>query len=233
MSSDALSPGVVIIVGVLLTIAALSVYVSRVYLPMKIRSAYLKSITALAAAVETKDSGTVGHAQRVAELTEAVARRLGVRGRDLERIQYAALLMDIGKANVPQSLLTKRDPLTPEEWEVLKSHSRLGAEMVAAVPFLADLAEYVLHHHEYWDGSGYPEGLAGEQIPLASRILAIAADYDAVVSDRPYRPRPLSPEEAIEEIRRDIGAKYDPAVAEVFLEMAAGESAVSEVVRAA
>ena len=222
------TPGVVITGGILLSIAVLSVYVSRVYLPAKIRSAYLKSITVLAAAVETKDSGTVGHAQRVAEITVEVARRLGVEGSELERIQYAALLMDMGKANVPQALLNKSDPLTRGEWAILQSHPRLGAEMVAAVPFLADLEEIVLHHHEFCDGTGYPSGLAGEQIPLASRVLCVAADYDAMISDRPYHPRPLSPQEAIEEIRRGAGAKYDPRVVEVFLDMLAAEHVVAE-----
>ncbi|MCX8053770.1 MAG: HD-GYP domain-containing protein [Armatimonadetes bacterium] len=222
------TPGVMITGGILLSIAALSIYVSRVQLPAKIRKAYLKSITALAAAVETKESGTVGHAQRVARLTVELARRLGLEGRDLERIEYAALLMDMGKANVPQRLLNKSDPLTSEEWEILKSHPKLGAEMVAAVPFLADLKEIVMHHHELWDGTGYPDGLAGEDIPLASRILCVTADYDAMISDRPYHTRPLTPEEAIEEIRKGSGTKYDPRVAEVFLEMLDSENAIAK-----
>lgn len=211
---------VVLIVLFAVSMTALSVYVSRIYLPRKIKKAYVKSITALAAAVETRDSGTVGHAQRVAEITVDVARRLGITGRDLEKIEYAALLMDIGKASVPQALLNKREPFEPEEWEVVQSHSRFGAEMVLAVPFLADIADYVLHHHEYWDGTGYPDGLVGEQIPLASRILSVAADYDAMVSERPYHP-PMSASQAIEEIRSYSGIKYDPAVVEIFLEMAA------------
>lgn len=210
---------VILIVLFAVSITVLSVYVSRIYLPRKIKRAYVKSITALAAAVETRDSGTVGHAQRVAEITVNVARRLGITGKDLERIEYAALLMDIGKASVPQALLNKREPFEPEEWEVVQSHSRLGAEMVSEVPFLADIADYVLHHHEYWDGTGYPEGLAGEQIPLASRILSVAADYDAMVSERPYHP-PMSVSQAIEEIRKYSGIKYDPAVVEIFLEIA-------------
>ena len=221
------TPGVLLTGGILLSIAVLSVYVSRVYLPAKIKSAYRKSITAFAAVVETKDSGTVGHAQRVAQLTSEVARILGVEGRELERIEYAALLMDMGKANVPQALLNKRDPLTQEEWEILKSHSRLSAEMVTAVPFLAGLDKIVLHHHEYWDGTGYPSGLAGEQIPLASRILCVAADYDAIISERPYHPRPLGPREAIDEIRKGAGARYDPRVVEVFLDMLAAEHGVA------
>ncbi|MDH7602949.1 MAG: HD-GYP domain-containing protein [Armatimonadota bacterium] len=203
----------------LLSLAALSIYVSRVYLPARIKAAYLKSITVLAAAVETRDSGTLGHAQRVAELTTETARRLGLQGHDLERIQYAALIMDMGKARVPHALLNKKDPLTPEEWEVLKSHPKLSAEMIGAVPFLADLTDIVLHHHELWDGSGYPDGLAGEQIPLASRILCVAADYDAMISERPYHVRPLSPDEAAQQIRLGSGTRYDPRVVEVFLEV--------------
>lgn len=233
MSDNPLSPGVIAIGGVAVVICALSVWFSRVYLPMKIKAAYRKSITALAAAVETKDSGTVGHAKRVASLTVEVARRLGVTGRELERMEYAALLRDIGKANVPQSLLSKSDALTPGEWEALQSHATLGAEMVTAVPFLADTAHYVRHHHEYWDGSGYPDGLAGEEIPLGSRILAVASDYDAMISDRPYHAVPMGHAEALEEIRRESGVRYDPKVVTVFLEVVEDSSVIEEVGAAA
>lgn len=219
MLSDLLNPGLVIIVGALVSITAISIYVSRVYVPVKIRTAYVKSITALAAAVETKESGTIGHAERVAELTVDTARRLGMSNYDVERVHYAALLMDIGKANVPQSVLNKKDPLTSEEWEKVKSHPVQGAEMVAAVPFLADLEKHVRHHHEYFNGSGYPDGLKGEEIPLASRILAVAADFDAMTSARPYHSHVLSYDEACEEIRRGSGEKYDPRVVAAFLDM--------------
>lgn len=219
MHSNPLDPAVLVIEFILLSLTVLSLYVSRCFLPRKMRKAYIKSITALAAAVEAKDSGTVGHAQRVAELAVDLAKRLGVEGRRLDRIEYAALLMDMGKANVPHRLLNKREPLTPEEWKVLQSHPKLGAEMAAAVPFLEDLADFVLHHHEYWDGSGYPDGLKGEEIPLESRILCVAADYDAMISERPYHPRPLTREEALQEIRNGAGRKYDPRVVGAFLEM--------------
>ncbi|MCE5314941.1 MAG: HD-GYP domain-containing protein [Armatimonadota bacterium] len=219
MSNINLTPGVLFFVFISLSISVMSLYVSRRYLPTKMKSAYLKSITALAAAVETKDSGTVGHAQRVAQLAVAVARRLDLQGHILERIEYAALLMDIGKANVPQAILNKKNPLTEAEWMMIQSHSGLGSEMVAAVPFLADLQGYILHHHEYWDGSGYPEGLQGEDIPLPSRILAVAADYDAMISQRPYHPHPMTHTEAINEIKRYLGTKYDPNVGKAFVEM--------------
>lgn len=220
MLDNLLDPGVLVIGLAAISVSALSLYVSRVYLPAKMKSAYLKSITVLAAAVETKDSGTIGHAQRVAETTKAVARRLGITGKELERIEYAALLRDIGKANVPHAVLNKRDPLTMEEWCIVKSHSKLGAEMVGAVPFLADCGNLVLHHHEYWDGTGYPDGLKGEEIPLGSRILAVTSDYDAMISDRPYHhSEPMTPEEASKAIEEGSGIKYDPTVAKVMVEV--------------
>lgn len=219
MWGSMLSPGVIAITIAALTISGLSLYVSRVFLPRRMKSAYLKSITVLAAAVETKDSGTVGHAQRVAELTKAVARRLGITGKELERIEYAALLRDIGKADVPHAILNKAGPLTENEWNVVKSHAALGADMVAAVPFLADCAPYVRHHHEYWDGTGYPDGLKGEQIPLGSRILAATSDYDAMISERPYHTQPMTPREAVEEIRAGSGTRYDPVVVEILTDI--------------
>jgi len=219
MGSPTFTPGVIVTTIISLAILVASVYVSRLYLPRKIKRAYLNSITVLAAAVETRDMGTLGHAQRVAQLTVDLARRFGIQGRGLERMEYAALLMDMGKANVPQAILNKQGPLTSEEWEIVKTHPQLGADMVAGVPFVADLKDFILHHHEYWNGTGYPDGLRGEEIPLESRILSIAADYDALVSERPYRPRRLSPRDAVEEIRASLGVKYDPTVGQAFVEM--------------
>lgn len=226
MLRDLLDPGVAIISIAALSISAVSMYVSRAMLPAKMKRAYLRSITALAAAVETKDSGTVGHAQRVAELTVAVAQRMGIEGRKLERIEYAALLRDIGKANIPQAILTKTSPLTESEWQTVQAHTLLGADMVAAVPFLADTADYVRHHHECWDGSGYPDSLKGEDIPLGSRILAATSDYDAMISERPYHAEPMTPERAMEEIRAGSGIKYDPVVVEVFSDLLAERLAI-------
>lgn len=215
-------PGVLAIGGAAVSISVLSLYVSRAYLPAKMKSAYRKSITVLAAAVETKDSGTVGHAQRVAEMTIEIAQRMGIQGKALERIEYAALLRDIGKANVPHAVLNKRDPLTEEEWEIIKSHAELSAEMVGSVPFLAGCARLVLHHHEYWDGTGYPDGLKGEDIPLESRILAATSDYDAMVSHRPYHPEPMTPKQAMHEIIAGSGVRYDPVVVETFVDVLEG-----------
>lgn len=219
MLPEVFNPGVTAVSIAALSMSGLGMYVSRVMLPAKMKRAYVKSITALAAAVETKDSGTVGHAKRIAELTVAVAQIMEIKGRELERIEYAALLRDIGKSVIPQAVLAKTSPLTRSEWEVVKSHTVLGADMVAAVPFLTDTADYVRHHHECWDGSGYPDNLRGEQIPLGSRILAVTSDYDAMISQRPYHMHPMAPHRAMEEIRAGAGIKYDPDVVEAFLKV--------------
>ena len=210
------TPGVIaaVIFAVLITI--LSWYYSSVYQPRKMERAYKRSLYTLAAAVETRDSGTIGHAERVADYAVAVADLLGIKKRERLRIEYAALLRDIGKVNVPASLLNKRTKLEPDEWEKVKAHVNAGADIVSAVPFLSFLSDLILHHHECWDGSGYPDGLAGNEIPLGSRILAVTTDYDAIISDRPYhesQPR----EVAVGEIKAGRGTKYDPAVVDAFL----------------
>jgi putative nucleotidyltransferase with HDIG domain len=178
--------------------------------------AYRKALYALAAAVETRDSGTIGHAKRVADYAVAVADEMGIKRTERIRIEYAALLRDIGKVNIPASLLNKSTPLDQKEWEEVQRHAELGAEIVQAVPFLSFLSDVILHHHECWDGSGYPDGLVGDAIPLASRILAVTTDYDAITSERPYH-EPRSPKVAVEEIESGKGSRYDPAVVDAFL----------------
>ncbi len=211
--------GVIAITIAALSVSGASMYVSRIMLPRKMKAAYLRSISVLAAAVETKDSGTIGHAHRVAEMTKAIAKSLGISGKELERIEYAALLRDIGKANVPHAILNKVGALTEEEWDIVKNHSVLGADMVEAVPFLADCAPYVRHHHEHWDGTGYPKGLKGEEIPLGSRILAATSDYDAMISERPYHAEPMTSRQALEVIKAGSGSKYDPVVAKILTDL--------------
>ncbi len=152
----------------------------------------------------------------MADYALAVAVDMGIPKSELHKIEYAALLRDIGKVNVPASLLNKSTALTPEEWEQVKNHASLGARIVQAAPFLSFLSDVILHHHECWDGSGYPDGLAGEDIPLASRILAVTTDYDAITSDRPYHSS-QPPEVAIDEIKSGRGTRYDPVVVDSFL----------------
>ena len=211
-----LSAPVYIAIAIAALVTLGSWYYSIFYQPRKMQRAYRKALYALAAAVETRDSGTIGHAKRVAEYAVAVADELGIKRAERIRIEYAALLRDIGKVNVPAWLLNKSTPLEENEWEEVKRHAELGAEIVKAVPFLSFLSDVILHHHECWDGSGYPDGLAGEAIPLASRILAVTTDYDAITSERPYHEsRP--PEVAIEQIINGKGTRYDPAVVDAFL----------------
>ena len=205
-----------IAVGIAMVVTLGSWYYSAFYQPRKMERAYRRALYALAAAVETKDSGTIGHAKRVADYALAIAGELGVDRKDRLLIEYSALLRDIGKVKVPASLLNKSTPLEQDEWEAVKSHSRLGAEIVSSVPFLTFVADSILHHHECWDGSGYPNGLAGEDIPLVSRILAVATDYDAITSERPYH-EPQPPEVAIEEIESGRGTRYDPRVVDAFM----------------
>lgn len=212
------TPPVIIAVAVAAIITFGSWYYSSYYQPRKMEQAYKKALYALAAAVETKDSGTIGHAKRVASYATAVADALDVSAEERLKIEYAALLRDIGKVNLPAKLLNKSTPLERDEWEKVKSHSQLGADMVRAVPLLKFLEDSILHHHEHWDGSGYPDRLSGEDIPLTSRILAVTTDYDAAISERPYHePQPKAV--AIEQIKSGRGSKYDPNIVDVFLKI--------------
>jgi HD-GYP domain-containing protein (c-di-GMP phosphodiesterase class II) len=210
----AIAAAVIITVG--------SAYWSRVALPRQIDDAYRASLHALAAAVETKDSGTLGHARRVADYAVAIARDMGVHAAEVRRIERSALLRDIGKVNIPHSLLNKMEALTAEEFDIIKGHSKIGSDLVMQVPFLAMCADLIIHHHEKWDGTGYPDGLEGEEIPLGSRILAVANDFDAMASDRPYH-KAVPPIVAVQLIKDGSGESYDPAVVDSFIRIAEKE----------
>ncbi len=152
------------------------------------------------------------------DLTIAIAKATKVDAALLPQIARAAFLHDIGKMAIPDQILRKPGPLTAEEREVMRTHCEIGYNMVTRIPFLREAAEIVLSHQEYFDGTGYPRGLKGEQIPLGARIFAVADALDAMISDRPYR-KALSISHAREEIQRCAGTQFDPAVVEVFLEM--------------
>jgi HD-GYP domain-containing protein (c-di-GMP phosphodiesterase class II) len=217
MQADASMIGVIIVSGAALLLTALSIYYSHVIIPIKTNKAYRKSIAAIAAAVESRDPSASGQAKTVARFSCEVAQQLGVSNKEIERIEFAGLLMDIGKAQVPHAVLTKNEKLDTEEWRIVRNHCRIGAEMVAEVPFLADLSSIILYHHEYFNGEGYPFGLSGSDIPIASRILHVVGDYVAMVAERPYHKQKLAAYEAADEIIKQIGRKYDPQVAKVFL----------------
>jgi diguanylate cyclase (GGDEF)-like protein len=188
------------------------------------RGARLSAASALAGAVDARDVLVGGHSERVAELAAACASRIPLPQEQVELIRLAGRLHDLGKVAVPEEILGKRGLLTAEEREVVQRHSRVGFGMLEPLG-VEPVASWVLHHHEHWDGAGYPDHLAGEQIPIGSRIILVADAYDAMVSDRVYRPR-LTPEAAADELVRCAGTQFDPVVVELFLEGLESEAIV-------
>jgi diguanylate cyclase (GGDEF)-like protein len=184
-----------------------------VSLPHSGREAIVKS---LAAAVDVRDGYTREHSRLVSELSAAIARRIGLPSSDVARISVGALLHDVGKIGVPDAILTKQDQLSPEEWECVREHPGLGKRIVEQAPELMDVVPLVFHHQERWDGTGYPEHLKGEDIPLGARIIAAADAYHAIRSERPYRPG-RTHREAMRELLRCSGEQFDPRVVEALL----------------
>ena len=159
---------------------------------------------------------TGGHCVRVADYSRVLGERLlGSRPQELQVLEYGALLHDIGKIAVPDAILCKAGPLTDEEWAIMRQHPCLGHEILYGIGFLTDALPIVLYHHERFDGKGYPEGLAGEQIPMGARIFSAADAFDAMTADRHYR-RALSLDEAMSELRRNSGTQFDPDVIAVL-----------------
>ena len=171
---------------------------------------------ALARAVDAKDAGTRGHSETVAALTAAIGARLGIGGDDLERLGLAGLLHDVGKIGVPDSLLQKPSALSIEEGEQMHEHVSIGHSILNAAEMPIE-AEWVLHHHERYDGKGYPEGLRGDDIPLESRIIAVADAFEAITGERPYRPA-RSADEALAELARHAGTQFDGLCVEALAE---------------
>jgi putative nucleotidyltransferase with HDIG domain len=184
----------------------------------EVRRSYRATLEALLAALDTRDTETEGHSERVAAYTMLIAQQLNLSEAELQHIEHGALLHDIGKIGVPDHILYKPGPLTPEEWEIMKQHPVIGYKMCMKIEMLRPAAPIVLHHHERWDGRGYPYGLNGAEIPLGARIFAIADTLDAMTSDRPYR-KALSFAQAREEIERCAGSQFDPELVRVFLEL--------------
>lgn len=172
---------------------------------------YLDTIRSLASAVDAKDPHTRGHAERVAALAVEIGRRLGLEGEALAAVERGGILHDVGKIGIPDAVLTKQAPLTAEEMELVRAHPRIGAEIVAGVDFLRDALPAIRSHHERWDGSGYPDGLAGDEIPLVARIVNAADTWDACTSDRPYQTA-LGPGAAEAILAGLRGTQIDPAV---------------------
>ena len=179
----------------------------------------LSTIQALATAVDAKDHYTHDHSGRVARLCLATARRLGVKDAAACReVELAGLLHDIGKIGVPDAILSKTGRLTPDEFEIVKSHAQIGSDIVANVPGLESVARAVLHHHERYDGLGYPTGLSGEEIPFPSRLISTCDVFDCLTSDRPYR-KGTDVDSAIRELERCKGTQLDPKVVKAFVQI--------------
>ena len=172
---------------------------------------YLDTIRSLAAAVDAKDPYTRGHAERVAALSVEIGRELGLPREQLQALEYGGILHDIGKIGIPDAILSKREPLTDEEMALVRGHSATGAEIVSEVEFLGDAVPAIRHHHERWDGGGYPSGLEAGEIPLVARIVNIADTWDACTSRRPYQA-PMAPEAVVAILEGLRGAQTDPRV---------------------
>jgi putative nucleotidyltransferase with HDIG domain len=175
----------------------------------------LEAVETLNATVDARDPYTAGHSQRVQEIALSVARELGIVGRELDAIGHAGLFHDIGKLGVPDAILTKPAKLTVQEYELMKQHPADGATIVAKFGRLRDAVPLIRHHHERWDGQGYPDRLAAESIPLGAAIVGLADAWDAMTTDRPYH-RALDPGEAEAELRRHRGTQFAPAVVDAF-----------------
>ena len=182
----------------------------------------VSSIRALANSIEARDSYTRGHSERVTKYSVRIAEKMEMEKAEIEKLRYAAVLHDIGKIKIKEELLNKPGKLTNEEYEILKKHPEDGAKILKPVEEFQNILPYLYHHHERYDGKGYPRELTGEDIPLASRIMSVADTFDAMTSNRPYR-KALPLKKAISELKRNAGTQFDPQVVEVFLEIITNE----------
>lgn len=194
------------------------VAIARARLHADLHNLFYSSIESIVTALDAKDPYTAGHSKRVKEFAVMLAREMGLSEALVDKVKLAALLHDIGKIGIPDHILRKPAALTQEEFEQIKRHPCLGAEILSKIPKMGEVVLAVKHHHEKWDGTGYPEGLAGTDIPLLSRVLCVADAFDAMTSNRAYRKN-LNIEESILEITRSIGSHFEHHIAEAFLKL--------------
>jgi putative nucleotidyltransferase with HDIG domain len=184
---------------------------------VEMREMFTSTVRALASAVDARDTWTSGHSTKVQEIAVVIAKEMRVSAALLEAIEWGGLLHDVGKIGVRDAILLKEDRLTREERIEMNAHPEIGARIAGEVKQLGPEVPIIRHHHEWFNGSGYPDRLEGENIPLGARILHVADAFEAMTSPRPYRPKPLTPEAALREIRKFTGVQFDPKVVEAFV----------------
>ncbi|MCD6231692.1 HD-GYP domain-containing protein [Candidatus Aerophobetes bacterium] len=182
------------------------------------RREFLQVLTILTKLIEMKDSYTEGHSEQVSLWSEIISRKLGLSQKEQEEIKLAAKLHDIGKIGIPDRILKKPAKLSEEEYAEVRKHSSLGADLFSNIDSLKKISKIIKHHHEWYNGKGYPDGLRGEEIPVGSRIINVADAYQAMTSNRPYR-KAFSKEKAIDELKRCAGTQFDPEIVRIFIEI--------------
>ncbi len=184
----------------------------------ELEEAYESLLEGMARALELRDRDTEGHSRRVTENALKIAQKMGIQGKDLDDIRSGAILHDIGKISIPDEILHKKGRLTPEERVIIEQHPTTAYKLLSSIPILNKTVEIPYYHHEKWDGTGYPQGLKGEEIPLSARIFAVADVWDALSNDRPYN-KAWSREQIIEYFKEQTGLHFDPIIARLFLSM--------------
>jgi len=185
----------------------------------ELQATYLRTIKALAHAIDARDHYTHSHSENVTKYAVIVAQEMKLSAKDVKEIKQACELHDLGKIGIHDYVLTKPGKLTPQEWEEVRVHSLKAGEILEPLGFLKGTIELIQQHHERYDGKGYPYGLKGESIRLGARIMVVADAFDAMISERPYREKPLTKQKAIEEVKRNSGTQFDPQVVRAFLKI--------------
>lgn len=194
---------------------------------VEVKNNYMDTLAALANVIDAKDKYTKGHSDRVAEYAGLIARHMRLPEHHVETIQHMAMLHDVGKIGITEKILCKQESLTSEEFDIIKQHSAIGAKIVESIKGLGEKKDYILYHHEKYCGGGYPSGISGQDIPLGARIISVADAFDAMTSDRSYRPR-RSYDEAILELKKMSGIQFDPHVVKAFVTALEMEQRVRE-----
>ncbi|MCK4756503.1 HD domain-containing protein [candidate division WOR-3 bacterium] len=200
----------------------IAITLDRTQLLSRIQESSFESVRALVEAIEIRDLYTRGHSVQVAELSVKLARAIGFTEKELTLIEFAGLLHDIGKIAIPEMILQKKGHLTTEEWSIIKKHPGHSVKIIEPVFNLKPIQDWILYHHERWDGEGYPFGKEGKEIPIQSRILSVCDTFSAMIEDRPYR-KGLAQEQVKKELKRVAGTQFDPGIVDIFLNLDLGK----------